>query len=61
MIDPEITTGFIHAKWLTRESADTVGQALEFKRVNHVLTSDKALVLSEQTIFYSLVRFQGGI
>ncbi|KAK2754877.1 hypothetical protein FQN54_006770 [Arachnomyces sp. PD_36] len=43
-LDPETTPGFIHAKGLTRESADAAGQALESNRVNHIFTSDKALI-----------------
>ena len=46
ILDPKATPGFIHARDLTTESADAAGRALQLNRVNHIFTSDKALVVS---------------
>jgi hypothetical protein len=44
-LDPKTTPGFIHAKNLTVESADAATRALLSNRVNHIFTSDKAIVV----------------
>lgn len=45
-LSPKATPGYIHAKELTPESADAAARALLSNRVNHIFTSDPALVVS---------------
>jgi hypothetical protein len=45
-LSPKATPGFVHAKQLTAESADAAARALLSNRVNHIFTSDPALVVS---------------
>ena len=46
-LDPKLTPGYVHAKGLTRESADAAESVLESNRVNHIFTSHKALIVSK--------------
>jgi hypothetical protein len=45
-LDPKATPGFIHAKELMAESADAAARVLQSNQVNHIFTSDKALIVS---------------